>query len=302
MKLAVILVNYNGKQYNEACIESLLKQRGSYETKIIIVDNASRDDSMRIILERYGGDSRIETILLDDNYGFSYANNVGIRRAGEWGADYVLLLNNDTEAQEDLFAALLACADRHPNSMIAPKIYYSDRRDVLWSAGGAMSPFICKVRHIGLDQKDGEQFDAERRIGFATGCCLLLPRAVIDRAGLLDERFFLYYEDTEYCFRLRKLGIEIWYCPQARLYHKVGAGSGGADSPLCAYYIARNWLLCNRLYLGTRYPLFLLYYAVNRIVCCAMWLLRGKRELVLATWRGIRDYGKKAFGRAEYYL
>lgn len=302
MKLAVILVNYNGKQYNDACIESLLRQRGVCEMKIILVDNASQDDSMQRIEEHFDKDSRIETIRLDDNYGFSYANNIGIRRAGEWGADHVLLLNNDTEAEEDMIKELLLCADRHPDSVIAPKIYYSGKRDILWSAGGAVSPFIRKVRHIGLNQKDEGQFDAERRIGFATGCCLLLPKAVIGRAGLLDERFFLYYEDTEYCFRLRKMGIEIWYCPRAKLYHKVGAGSGGADSPLCAYYIARNWLLCNRLHLGGRYLLFLFYYVLNRTACCALWRLRGRRELVRATRRGIRDYRKKAFGRMDYDL
>ncbi len=152
MKLAVILVNYNGKRYNEACIESLLRQQGGCEIKIIVTDNGSQDDSMQIIQERYGEDSRIETIFLDDNYGFSYANNVGICRAGEWMADYILLLNNDTEAREDLLKELMACAKRHPHSMIAPKIYYSERRNVLWSAGGEVSSFVPKVRHIGLNQ------------------------------------------------------------------------------------------------------------------------------------------------------
>lgn len=298
MKLAIVLVNYNGKQYNTACIESILAQQDSHEKKIIVVDNASKDDSVRILQEQYRADNRVELILLDDNYGFSYANNVGIRRAQEWGVDYVLLLNNDTETAPDMIAQIAACAGRHPNSVIAPKIYYSDHRDILWSAGGAVSPFIRKVRHIGLDQTDKGQFDEERSIEFATGCCLLLPRAVIDKAGFLDERFFLYYEDTEYCFRLRRMGIEIYYCPQARLYHKVGASSKGADSPLCAYYIARNWLLCNRMHLGTRYPLFLAYYTVNRLACCMLWLLRGKRTLVQATCRGIRDYRNKKFGRS----
>lgn len=301
MKLAVVLVNYNGKQYNEACIESLLRQQGGYEIKIIVADNGSKDDSMQMIQERFGEDSRIETIFLKDNYGFSYANNVGIRRAEEWDADYVLLLNNDTEVQENLLTELIACAERHPHSMIAPKIYYSERRDVLWSAGGEVSPFVHKVRHTGLDQKDTGQFDKERRVGFATGCCLLLPRTVINKAGLLDERFFLYYEDTEYCFRLREMGIDIWYCPRARLYHKVGASSKGADSPLCAYYIARNWLLCSRLHLRGRYPFFLFYYGVNRAACCLLWLFRGKWALVQATWRGIRDHGKRKYGRAAYY-
>ena len=304
MKIAVILVNYNGKRYNEACIESLLVQKDkddSYEIKIYVVDNASQDDSMQMIQERYGAEGRIETILLDDNYGFSYANNVGIRRAGEWDADYVLLLNNDTEVQEDMVAQLIACAKRHPDGVIAPKIYYSDRRNILWSAGGAVSPLIRKVRHIGLNQEDKGQFERECQIGFATGCCLLLSRGAIERAGLLDERFFLYYEDTEYSFRLQKEGIAIYYCLQAVVYHKVGASSKGADSPLCAYYIARNWLLCNRQHLGVRYPLFIIYYMINRIVCCMLWVLRGKGTLVQATYRGIRDYRKKKFGRSDYY-
>ena len=135
------------------------------------------------------------------------------------------------------------------------------------------------VAVVGLDQEDKGQFDKEQRIGFATGCCLLIPKSVTDEAGFLDERFFLYYEDTEYSFRLQKQGIAIWYCPQAVMYHKVGASTRGADSALCAYYIARNWLLCSRLQLGRRYPVFLLYYVINRAVCCLLWLLRGKGAL-----------------------
>ncbi len=299
MKLAVILVNYNGEKYNAACIESILGNRGVDELRIIVVDNASRDDSMRLLEERYAGDERLELIWLDENYGFSGANNVGIRRAGEWGANAVLLLNNDTETAPDMLSRLLECAKRHPDSVIAPKIYYSDDRERLWSAGGSFSAVIKKARHAGLNETDVGQHDREKEIGFATGCCLWIPMDVIQRAGKLDERFFLYYEDTEYSFRLHKLGISIYYCPKAAMYHKVGASTRGADSPLCAYYIARNWLLCNRLHLGRRFPLFLVYYALNRTACCLLWLARGKRKLVRATLQGIGDYRTGRFGRAE---
>lgn len=301
MKLAVILVNYNGKSYNEACIESVRANRVQARVRIIVVDNASSDGSVQTLRERYAGEEQMELIELDDNSGFSCANNVGIRRAQAWGADAVLLLNNDTEIGETMLQELLACAARHPGSVIVPKIYYSDDRKRIWSAGGSVSPVIRKVRHIGLDEEDRGQYDEERRIFFATGCCLFLPMQVIRQAGLLDERFFLYYEDTEYSFRLRELGIDIYYCPQAVMYHKVGASSKGADSPLCAYYIARNWLLCNRLRQRRRYPLFLAYYAVNRTACCLLWLLKGKGALVRATWLGIRDFHRGKFGRSAYY-
>lgn len=301
MKLAVVLVNYNGKKYNTACIESVLAAAGTEEVKIIVVDNASRDDSMGVLEERYAGDERLELVSLDDNYGFSRANNEGISRAKTWGADCVMLLNNDTEIEPDMLGQLKACADRHPDSMLVPKIYYSDDRKRIWSAGGDVSPVIRKVRHIGLNERDEGQYDRERETSFATGCCLWIPMDVIERAGVLDERFFLYYEDTEYSFRLCRLGIPIYYCPRAVMYHKVGASTKGADSPLCAYYIARNWLLCSRMHLGWRYPLFLAYFALNRTICCALWLLRGKRELVRATLRGIGDYRKRRFGRSAYY-
>lgn len=301
MKLAVILVNYNGKSYNEACIESVRANRVQARVRIIVVDNASSDGSVQTLRERYAGEEQTELIELDDNSGFSCANNVGIRRAQAWGADAVLLLNNDTEIGETMLQELLACAARHPGSVIVPKIYYSDDRKRIWSAGGSVSPVIRKVRHIGLDEEDRGQYDEERRIFFATGCCLFLPMQVIRQAGLLDERFFLYYEDTEYSFRLRELGIDIYYCPQAVMYHKVGASSKGADSPLCAYYIARNWLLCNRLRQRRRYPLFLAYYAVNRTACCLLWLLKGKGALVRATWLGIGDFHRGKFGRSAYY-
>ena len=300
-KLAVILVNYNGKQYNEACIESIRDNGFAGELQIIVADNASSDDSVQILRERYGEDDRVAVIALDDNYGFSYANNAGIRRAQEWGADCVMLLNNDTELAPGMLRELAVCADRHPESVIVPKICYSDDRKRIWAAGGEVSPVVRKVRHIGLNEIDEGQFDREREIGFATGCCLWIPMEVICRAGMLDERFFLYYEDTEYSFRLQGKGICMYYCPSALLYHKVGASTRGADSPLCAYYIARNWLLCSRMYLGGRYPLFVMYYVINRTVCSLLWLLRGRTGLVRATWRGIQDYRRGQFGRSTYY-
>lgn len=301
MKLAVILVNYNGKKYNTACIDSILASTGIAAPKIIVVDNASQDDSMCRLEEQYRGREQLELIRLDNNYGFSYANNVGMRRALKWGADHVLLLNNDTEIRPDMLLRLQECAQRHPDSMIVPKIYYSDDRKRIWSAGGAVSSVVRKVRHIGINEIDEGQYDEERKIGFATGCCLWIPAEVLKRAGMLDERFFLYYEDTEYSFRLHKLGIAIYYCPDAVMYHKVGASSKGAGSALCAYYIARNWLLCNRQHLGGRYPLFVLYYMANRAACCFIWLMRGRIELVRATIKGIRDYRKRKFDKSKDY-
>ena len=303
MKLAVILVNYNGKKYNSACIDSILQNNVQGELMILVVDNASSDGSVDELRQRYNEQANvaIEYIILNKNYGFAAANNRGIERAKELGADYVLLLNNDTEIAPNMLEQLKACADRHPGCMIVPKIYYSDDRKRIWSAGGSVSPIIRKVSHDGLDQIDSGQFEEEKKIEFATGCCLFIPMSVLKRTGGLDERYFLYYEDTEYSFRLDGMGISIYYCPKAVLYHKVGGSSMGAQSPLCAYYISRNWLVCNRQYLGGRYPIFLLYYLLNRSVLSLIWLVQGNPQLVLAIWRGIYDFCKGKLGKTEYY-
>lgn len=302
VKTAVILVNYNGKKYNKACIESILSSDTESEICIYVADNASTDGSMELLREQFCGEKRVSLMPLDANYGFSYANNEGIRRAAEEGCDFFLLLNNDTEICADALEELLSCAKKHPESVIAPKICYSDNRSRIWSAGGELSGIVWKASHIGLDQEDDGRYDTEREIDFATGCALLIPKEVIRKAGMLDPDFFLYYEDTEYSLRLRKQGIPLFYCPSAVIYHKVGASSKGADSPLCAYYISRNWLLCAKKHMGgMRYLVFLSYYAVNRTVCGLLWLCRGRRDLVRAMWCGIRDFAAGKSGKTENY-
>ena len=328
-KVSIVLVNYNGKKYNTACIDSVLQTQDScngllIRKQIIVVDNASTDDSVDILKEKYCieslnesdngihqnrlqdeklkycGTTRIELILLEQNYGFAVANNKGIERAEQWGADYILLLNNDTEIDSDMIKCLMECAERHTQSVIIPKIYYSDDRSRVWSAGGSISSVVGKIRHNGLNQTDKGQFEKERRVEFATGCCMLIPKSVLSKTGRLDERFFLYYEDVEYSFRLMRMGIAIYYCPKAYMYHKVGASSKGAESPLCAYYISRNWLLCNKENLGKRYWFFLFYYTVNRVVCCLYWLIKKKPYLVKATIFFFFFYKNGKFGKADY--
>lgn len=328
-KVSIILVNYNGKEYNTACIDSILQTQDTcngliIRKQIIIVDNASTDDSVDILKEKYCievsvesseriyqnriqdvklkgcTNTQIELILLERNYGFAAANNKGIERAEQWGADYVLLLNNDTEIDSNMIECLLNCAERNTRSVIIPKIYYSDDRNRIWSAGGSISPVVRKIRHDGLNQMDKGQFEKERKVEFATGCCLLIPRNVLAKTGKLDERFFLYYEDVEYSLRLLRLGIAIYYCPKAYMYHKVGASSKGAESSLCAYYISRNWLLCSKENLGRRYWIFLFYFTVNRVVCCLCWLIKKKPRLVNATICGVKDFRNRKFGKADF--
>ena len=299
MKISVILVNYNGKKYNDACIKSVLDSTIGEQIQVVIVDNASTDDSLAALRDRWGGREQIHIIALEKNFGFSRANNEGIRWSVEAGIEYFLLLNNDTEVKTDTIEKMFLCHQK-TGKIVVPKVYYADRRNTIWCAGGDFTPVIRKTVQRGLNQPDRGQFDRSGECLFANGCAMFLSKKIVDRVGFLDERFFLYYEDTEYSLRAADKGIGIRYCAEAVVYHKVNGSTAGNENPANAYYIARNWLLCNSIHMNKRrFALFLIYFSCNRLVWLFIWFLQGKRELCAAQARGIQDFGRKKWGMAR---
>lgn len=288
-KISVILVNYNGLKYNDACITSILKSAGCGRLQIVVVDNASTDGSYEQLQAHWGENEQVLLLQAGENYGFAKGNNLGIRRALEENPDYIMLLNNDTVIEPDAIAQMVRL-QKEKGGIITPKIKYADRPDVVWSAGGEFSKVLKKSRHIGLNKTDGAEFDKDRQCGFTTGCCFLMSRPVFEQMGYLDERFFLYYEDNEYSLRARSRQVTIWYCYSAVVYHKVNGATLGNEKAVNAYYIARNWLICARQYLGAEYGLFLFYFILNRLVWMGLWSLQGRKDMVKATKEAVHDY------------
>lgn len=303
-EISVVLINYNGIKYNDACIASILNSTIAECIQIVVVDNASTDDSLSALRDKWGGNEQMHIITLDDNYGFSKANNEGVRWSMEQGIDYYLLLNNDTEIEADAIERLMRCG-QDTQSIVVPKILYADRRDVIWCAGGTFSPVIRKAVQNGLNQKDNGQFDVSGECQFANGCALLLSRNIVERVGFLDERFFLYYEDTEYSMRAAEKGVAIRYLADAVVYHKVNGSTGGNEKPANAYYITRNWLLCNSLHMRDKggmggklqFLLFLVYFICNRFAWLLIWFFQGKRRMCPALLKGIMDFYLGKYGR-----
>ena len=266
------------------------------------MDNASTDDSLELLKKNWESHKQVKILSLDQNYGFSKANNEGIRLAMEQGMEYFLLLNNDTEIEPDTIERMMQY-HHETRGIIVPKILYSDRKDTIWCAGGSFSPIIRKAIQRGLNQIDKGQYDNSGKCEFANGCAMLLSKDILDKIGFLDERFFLYYEDTEYSMRATEKDIGIWYCADTVVYHKVNGSTKGNEKPENAYYISRNWLLCNSIHLRVRrcrcgrYCLFLLYFLCNRSVWMLIWFLQGKREMCRAQVRGIRDFFGEKWGR-----
>lgn len=298
MKVSVILVNYNGLDYNDTCILSVLESEWNGQLHIYIVDNGSTDKSMTMLEERWGDDPRLSFLYMGENLGFSAANNVGIRQALRDGTDYILLLNNDTCVERTMIRELVYTEQKYGNCITVPKIYYYDRQDVIWSAGGGFSRIVKKPVSFGENHKDAPEYDIEKKCLNGNGCCLLLEAEMFEKVGLLDESFFLYYEDTEFFMRAGENGMTIIYVPTAKMYHKVNGSTKGNDNPACVYYITRNWLMCHKKHLKIgRFLIFWFYFLVNRSAWMCIWLVQGKHGQVRAVWQGIRDFVKGKDGK-----
>lgn len=295
-RLAIILVNYNGIEYNINCINSIMKSSFK-DYKIIVIDNDSSDNSLNELKDYYKNE---EIVLIEskENLGFSGANNIGIEYARENNYDYVMLLNNDTIIDENMLSIMIESSKKY-ECLVSPKIYYYDNKDIIWSAGGTINWKKGLPVQYGINEKDEKQHDKEKFIEFATGCCLLIPMNMIEKIGLLSEEYFLYYEDTDYSCKFINEGIKILYKPEAFMYHKVSASTGGEKSIGYWYYMTRNRLIFNKKF--SKYKtLNNLYFYLTTIIKSCKYLVNKDNIVLKGTYIGIIDYlkgykGKKTF-------
>ena len=216
----IIILNWNGWQDTIECLESLKKQ--TYRNfRIVVVDNGSSGPDVDILGERYG--DFITIIENKKNYGFAGGNNVGIKYALKQGADYILLLNNDTILDPYFLEEVLKVAEQDPKvGIVGGKVYYYHYPNILQSVGGKVNWWIGKIYHYG-DCLDRGQFDevAERDFVYATA--MLVKREVFEKIGLLDPTLFFGIEEYDFCTRAKKAGYRVMYTYKAKIWHKGGA-------------------------------------------------------------------------------
>ncbi|MDO4329866.1 MAG: glycosyltransferase family 2 protein [Lachnospiraceae bacterium] len=290
-KVFIILVNYNNVSDTFACLESI--QRNNYRNyEVVIIDNKSTDRSCeQLRIKKYG--LHYVLIVAEENDGFSAGNNIGIRYAIEHGADYVLLLNNDTLVDPDFLTELIGYQSNHEECAVAVgKIYYAFERNTLWYAGGSVSPVTTRTTHYEYGKQDAHEINNPIQVSFATGCYMSIRRAVIEDVGLLDEDYFLYDEDTDYSLRLAAKKKKIFYVPSSVIYHKVSASTGGG-SDLSQYYQVRNHFLLIKKNLKMPNSIIAIGYTVLFLV---KRMLKGElkpRNVVNGTIRYLQGETKK---------
>ena len=238
----IVVLNWNGAEDTIACLRSL--QTLHYRNvRFAVVDNGSTDGS-GAMLRRAVHDESTDLIETGKNLGFAGGNNVGIRHALDQGADFILVLNNDTIVDPGLLDELIAAADQHPEAgCFGPWIYYMHDRDRLWFTRSEWSHEKSAFTAPGKGLLASEIPQTVTGTEYVCGAALFFRAEVARRIGLLDERFFLVYEDSDWCFRARGTGFECLAVPSATIWHKVGTSFGSEASPLRTYFSTRNRLL-----------------------------------------------------------
>lgn len=300
--VGIVLVNYRGAEDTIECIDSLNEME--YQNFfIVVVDNHSEDGSLERFYEKKQ-EKDFAVIERKGNRGFAAGNNAGIRYALKKGAEYVLLLNNDTLVDRACLTHLVRVHKEEKNCGISiGKICYASERNKLWYAGGELDLKKGKVSQWGLGKPDDHSTDARKEISFATGCCMCVDGKLFQKTGYLDEDYFLYEEDTEFCHRVLRQGAKIIYEPAAVIFHKVSASTsvskGKKMSPVTQYYMVRNrYIFLKRTMRGGWQRLYAYGY------CLAMYLyywMGGFMDMKYIMW-GIYDFSRGVTGKSRRRL
>lgn len=291
--VVTVLLNTNRRDDTLACLASLMA--GTYSrNRILLLDNASTDGSVKAVAREFPA---VEILPLMENRGYAGNNNVWIEAALARGADWVFVLNEDTLLAPTCIAELVRAGEADPQiGVVGPKVLHFDEPKVIQSAGGRMDRY-WRSSHLGQNEPDAGQYDTARDVDWISGCAICVRAAAIRRAGMLEEKYFYYWEETEWCLRLRENGYRVRYAPAAVLQHK-GVQRDYHPKPSVGYYNTRN-----RLQTLSKHnaPLMVRAVAYGEILrTLTSYTLRPKwrdrrahRDVI---WRGLCDYQRGRFG------
>lgn len=280
-----ITIDYNGLKDTTELIQSILKQIHSVSYEIIVVDNASRTDNAEIIRQSFG--EKVISIRSPKNLGFAGGNNLGLQYAK---GKYLFFINNDTLIEEDQIAALIKVFEQSNKiGGISPKIRFAYPPQYIQYAGFTdLSSVTLRNKGIGFDEPDQGQHNTPSPTFFLHGAAMIVKREVIDKVGAMSDAFFLYYEEMDWCARIRRAGYELWYEPCQTIFHKESTSTGKA-SPLQVYYLNRNRLLYAwRNIKGARCILSFIYLStVAALKNSLQYCIKGQFSLALTVYKAI---------------
>lgn len=284
--LALITVLYKCDEVLEDFFSGISKQ-DCKDYKLYLIDNSANATTTALIqkLQQQYPVTITEHIDTGGNIGVAAGNNIGIKKALADGCQHLLFLNNDIFIpQTDLLSKMIVLSEQH--KMATPKIFYYDS-DLLWMAGGCIDSAKALGVHYGMKKNDAPEFNVAKYITYAPTCFLIVHSSVIDEIGVMDEKYFAYYDDTDFVLRAVKKGIKIWYEPSLFIQHKVSSSSGGDDSMFYIYYGNRNKIYFIKKHFSGLHKWYL--YAYVLVVRFFGYYLRYDKERKKQLIKAIRD-------------
>ena len=240
-KLGVVTVLYQCNDVLEDFFKSISLQSFN-DYHLYLIDNspsAETDNLIVYLVEKYSI-AAFTHLKNPENYGVAKGNNQGIELALGNNAEYIILSNNDIDFHQDyLFEQMVNCAVQKGEDMIIPKIFYHGTNKI-WMAGGIFINYKGTSATIGDKEPDGEKFNQEKHFNYAPTCFMLITKKVFDTIGLMDEKYFVYYDDNDFVYRAIKKQFKIYFLPKLEVFHKVSFSTGGAESLFSIYYLNRN--------------------------------------------------------------
>ncbi len=289
-KVFIIILNYNGWEDTRECINSLEKL--SYKNfEVIIVDNGSKQ-KIRITTKRF----KTIQFFNKENLGFAGGNNVGIKYALQNNADYILLLNNDTKVISEFLRKLVEIGENNSNFGILGSLIFKFGSNKIHFGGGKINWLYTKATHkqnLKLKVKNLKFIETD----YITGAGMLIKKQVIDKIGLMPEKYFLYFEDVDWCIQAQKENYKCILVPESRIYHKVSASTKQGSFSYIYYHTRNGFLLAKRNAPGLLKTLaylssFLIF--IKQVI--KLVLFPSKKKWAKATMLGIRDFYKGKFG------
>jgi GT2 family glycosyltransferase len=252
-KIGIVVLNYRSSKVIKECLVSLykLEKTKNFSVRIVVVDNQYDKKRLNKLKKHF---PQTEFLNQAKNMGFAGGNNIGLKHLASKGCTHYCLLNNDTFVDQRFLLNLYDCYIQSKNtSLISPKIYFApgfefhqklykkqDLGKVIWYAGGIFDKKNIRASHRGVNEVDSGQYQQVEETDFASGCCLFFNKKLIEKVGYLEEKYFMYFEDVDYSFRVQKSGLKTVYCPLSIVWHKNAVSSGGAGRDISYYFQERN--------------------------------------------------------------
>lgn len=241
-----VLLNWNGFSLTVLCIDSLKKSTIPFN-KIVVLDQASPDGSGEKLHQLYENDNQVHIVCNKKNFGFAAGINIGIKKTLDMGAEMVFIVNNDTIVDKDCIQHLYNALLSDPLAGAAgPAIMYYSNPEKIWQAGGFFNKLKMGTSVPAKGKMLSEISKSISSVGYLTGCALLFPTKTFDKVGFFDQSYFLYSDDVDYCLRIKSAGMNMYFVPDAKVWHKIEDIAIERTTPLVLYHLARSSVIMLR--------------------------------------------------------